>query len=1797
MRPLVHFIVILTVFLVVSCRQQDVAPGIKTSFSETVSTTQNLMFQFDQPIVSDTVVNRWLSVPYLQFEPAVKGRYFWVSRNELMFTPEVGFPGNSAVEIQFNQSLPKKSGLVKPLPEASWQVHTPWLELEKLEGYWALNGSQDQAVLRLELAFNYSVEWSLLRKHLQLSKDGVSYPVEYQKGTDAEHFSLLVRVPFQVPEEKMYLDLQLHEGLNSINGTRPLPKAIKKRFPILPPDNFSVVSVRPSFTDGRGVVDVITSQPIHAGALESFVGVNPSVDYEIEPLNNGFRLSGGFSPSTQYQILVSSKLMGVFGHHLKSDYSQTISFGRVDPVLSFVNNSCVYMSAKGKHQLGLKVLNIPKLKYSCFKIFENNLFSFFRQGKDYDWGYDGDRYYNYRFYPMNRDFGVSVFDQEIFTGDLSKEGDMSFLPFHPAQADGKPAMHGLYLVQLAHPDKVWMTDQALVSVSDLGLMVKKGQDEIFVFVHSLNDNQPVSGAEVRFISRSNQQIHTAKTNAKGVAIIKEGKKILQDFRLGMVTASKGEDYNFIILNRNQVETSRFEVGGARMADRNYDVYVYGDRDLYRPGDTMYYNLIVRTTKWQTVADLPVKIKVRNPGGKLMKTIRKQLDMQGAAHGAFVIPADASTGNWSFEMTHGDNLYLSDYTFHVEAFLPDRIRVKVETEKAVYQSGETAELHLQVNNLYGPPAVGRKYETDIFIRPQPFTAKKFPNYHFALSREHELDYERIIREGKTDENGRAIQKFTLPDDTLQGLLSGRALQTVFDETGRPVNRLLTFEIQTQERFLGIREFDHWVATNQPLPLHFIAVNREGEPQKNTPVELEVHRISWETVVESNGSTYKYRSQKRSNQVFAGELNLNSKGKDWVFTPLESGRYELRLKFPGANSYVERAFYAYGYNGNELSTYEVSRDGQVAITFDQPEYKTGEQAKVLLKSPFAGKMLVTVERDNVLEYHWLDAPNKSASFTLDLKSEHVPNVFVTATVIRPIDGLDLPLTVAHGFAGVKVQNQNKQMELRLDAPESTRSARYQTVTLKTRPNAYATIAVVDEGILQITGYQSPDSYAYFYRNRALEVQAYDLYGAIYPEYKSGVSSVGGGAGFERSGRLNPMSGKRIRLLSFWSGLLQADANGICKYTFELPRFSGALRIMANSWRGDAFGAAHQEMKVADPVVVAAALPRFATPGDVLYMPLVLTNTTKNRLELEVDIQTNAVISSQQEELKHVDLPAGKEVTLLYQMKVEDTLGLAEVKALVRFANELITQKVVLPVRPVAGLQHQVQSGWLDAGQSVTFTPFKDYLPGMARGKTFVSRSPLTELAAELVDLVGYPYGCVEQTISKAFPQIYYGDLLRVLGKEAQAGFQSPNANVNEAIQKVQRQQNYNGGFAYWPGGISRDWESVYATHFLLEAKNAGFNIDGESLKKGIRYIQRVAKNKDQAVYSFFMAGEMMKKKLARREVFYSLYTLALAGKPNYSMMNYYCNRTDLLTVDSRYLLAAAYALSGDMNRFSALLPAARFPDESRYHSGSYASNIRNRAIALNALIAADPDHVDIPEMAAVLVNDMKTARWLSTQEKAFGILALGKLAAMDNGESQHAKILQGNQTKGAFSGKDVEFTLTDIQEPIRIENDGDGRIYYYNAFSGVRASGVYQTEDKHLRVRKSYYDRFGNRLSGNSFALNDLVVVKISLQALAHDEVENVVVTDMLPACFEIENPRLEPQQELEWLSNSLDLDNLDIRDDRLLLFTSAHAQSQDFHYMVRVVAAGSWNSGPVQADAMYDGTYRSTSGGGPVRVSP
>ncbi len=1786
------------VLLISSCRKEFSDSIIEfdlESVQMEIEPKQNIKFYFTKDVDHLFTDTEWRDNDLLEFSPAVEGKIKLDGLNGILFSPIVPFQLATKYKVQMTPNFSKiknKEGKAYSVGKSrSLELHTAFLELQKTNLTWKKSSTDpSQLALLVSMNFNNPVDLEFIKKgvEIKLNDQIVSYTLTNTESSPyigleiAYNDKTVIDAPIQIVLKKI-----LALGGNEAAGKED--QTIKLTIP--EKDNFQLLDIASDHNGDSGTIYITSNMQPDEASLKQKTKIEPSVQYSLRLTNNGFAIeSSEFDILQVYKISFEEGLIGATGAKLAYPKIFETSFGNLEPKISFPESKGKYLSLNGAKNIPVALLNVNKVTVTITKVFENNIQRLMEQGNSYDYYYNEvtEEYHDYTTFETTK-LGKEVFKKEYNTSSLRTQGKLKLLQldFEDELIDKR----GIYILNVKDKDRLWLNASRIVAISDLGIICKKGLDDIYVFIHSISKAEPISGVKINFITDNNQQLTSLTTNKDGIAILNKSNRSLDGWNINMISAELKDDYNMLMLGQEaEINFANFEIKGKHNNKIGYDAFLYAERNLYRPGEDVNISGIIRDLNWKTPKGLPIEIKILMPNQRELKTIRKNINEQGAFETSITLANSAPTGKYQCELYAGDDVLIASYPFSVEEFMPDRLKLSLHVDKALYELCDEVSTDLKAENFYGTPAVDCTYNLEMSFVKSQFMAKGFENYSFNTLKG--ITQEQVFKEGKTNGDGAVITAMEFPQSLNEtGLVQCRLLATVFDESGRPVYRSESFKLNTQETYLGINCSDTYVKTNVPMDIKLASLDHSGTNAGAQNAIVEIIKYEYKTVMEkSQSGYYSYRSQKEAKNILKQTIRFNGKQKNFQYIPKLSGEYEIALYEEGNNNKAIQSFYAYGYGNTELTSYEVNTVGHIDIIADKEKYETGDRAELLFKTPFAGKLLITLEKESVLEHYFIDTDKKSAALTIPITEDLAPNVYVTATLIKPHINNEIPLTVAHGLLNLPVENKAQKLEMLITAPDKINSSTKQKIQIKTKPNAAYTIAVVDEGILQIKNYQSPDPYSYYFSNRILGVESYEIYPELMAEYSFN-DALSGGDGMDLGKRVNPLSGQRVKLVRYWSGIKKANSNGIGEIEIDIPHFSGDLRIMGVVYDGPNFGSAAKNMKVADPVVLTTSLPRFLSPGDELNLGINLSNTTEKTIVGKAKITHDDLLEITGQDEFNVELKPGQEKRVYFNAKTKNKIGITKVSTSFSDGVHNYTEKIDLPIRAAAGLQKRSGFGELKNGtkQEIVFT---DELQKDSRaGKIIVSGSPALELGRNLEYLLQYPHGCIEQTISTAFPQLYLADLITKPFGDRDPAAEARN-NIQQAIQKLQSMQNYTGALTYWPGGTESWWSSIYALHFLTEADKAGYEVPHSLVSKLEEYVLKQGKTTEKVSY---YVSKNKYQEFEPRELAYSVYVMALRGKPNFSLMNKLKADINVLTTDSQFLLGAAYELCGQHVKNPKLFQGEFISHD--YHSleGSYYSYIRDMGIALNGLIDGDPQNPNIIPLSRTLSQEVKQRSWMNTQESAFALLALGKLAHRFT-PGALGSIKSNGKEIAAYNGKTIQVNYNRLtNDQLTIESNGTQPLFYYWELEGQATENISIDKENGLELRKNYFDRWGNKINLNNVNSNDLIVVELTLSTKLGNQLKNIVITDLLPGGFEIENARLKETPKISWIKNATIPQHYDVRDDRIFIYTDASEKKSKYYYIARAVTPGSYIIGQASADAMYSNEYYSYSGAGKVVI--
>jgi uncharacterized protein YfaS (alpha-2-macroglobulin family) len=1758
--------------------------GETVSVFDVVVDRQNRQFVdilFDRPL-GEGKVDQIIDPPPATIEPALGGSWKWKDTNALRFQPSGGFPVASEYRIDLIPERLLKEGQVFS-GETSVRVRTDQFVVEGVDVLEepALEG-KGRVVFRGEIRFNYPVNPETLAPMIRLDDPKASKPVGVTLETTWESPVIGFRTEaVQKEKDERTVRLVLAGDLTPANGNAPLGKEFVQEILLGSSTRLAVRGVQALPGLQESSIQVTFSSPVSAALAEPYLKLAPQARVRLSAERNVLSITGNLQPGSTYKLTLGKGMPAADDAVLPEDYSADVQLPDLEPSVGYQSQG-MFLAASGNHTVNLESVNLPRVRMAIDRVYLNNLFFLFQYGGFFDeeYGYFGEvqQALGSRLKEVNLDLGGKRNQRKVTPLTLDRWIDTK--------------QPGLYRVSVGKPDD-WQAAQRWLLLTDLGVVVKRGPGEMLVWVSSIRDLAPVEGALVTVVSNQNQTLAQVRTDGSGIFRLSDAKALAKG-RPYMITVEKGEDFTFLLLDSMQIDTAGLDVGGAEPPGTGYQAYLYGERDIYRPGERLDGLAVVRDGSLQIPPAMPALLRHRDPQGRELETQRVRIDDSGLASFGLDLPGYALTGHHTLELVVAEKT-IGQYRFQVEEFVPDRIGVEIVPPAKRLGPGEELAYEVRGNYLFGPPAANLPVETRVRLVDLTFAPKGFEGFSFRNT-ERKLDEREVLAtQGTLDLDGKSAFRVTMPagapvPSSLEAMITAR----VSEQGGRGVAALSRLRVDPYPYYVGLRRLgEGYPQPGQEIELEYVAVSPEGKEVPSGGLRADLFKDNWNTVLRRvPGGGYRYESTRDPALVSTQTIDAGKGRGRFRLAPREFGSYRVVLTDPATRASAEVEVFVAGWGS---SPWAIKNPSRLELVLDKAEYAPGDTARVQVRAPFSGKLLLTVERDRVLatQVHMLEG--NTATIDVPISGDYRPNSYITATLVRKVGDLE-PGSAGRAFGAVvlPVDRAANKLTPGIVAPPEVRPGSELAVGVRTQPGAVVTVAAVDEGILQLVAQKTPDPFEYFYRRLALGVSAHDTFSLLLPEVKP--APPGGGEGEEGMSQYVRTEGiRRVEPVAFWSGPVTADAEGNARVTFRLPEFQGALRLMVVAIDGSRFGASEQRTRVRDPLVLLPTLPRVLSFGERLQVPVTVRNDTGRTGQVQVALATEGPVRLDGPGTQTVEVENGRERTVYFAVRTGDGPGDARFNITASGNGERTRSQTGVPVRadlfPIA----REQTG---AAKAVTELPLAEgpagqFRPGTLQRELRVGPLPLVQFSGKLEHLLQYPYGCLEQTVSQVFPLIYLADLAKALEPELfdpKKGRGDPALMIQEGMRQIATMQLPTGGFALWPGGREVwPWGSLYAAHFLVEARRAGHPVDNALHDGALRWVASQVKAK-----SAYGSEELQRAT-------YGLWILARAGRPDTGTMDYLrTKQTDKMRVESRSMLAAAYAAAGNPRAVQDLLANLGEVEQiERQTGGLVASTIRNRALVLLALLDAAPNHPRVPALVDRLSRDASEVGEWTTQEEGWALLALGQLAQRQARQPAYTgSVFVGGKKVGSFGNKPVKFNIAG-NGPVQIRMDGgyrDGAAFYHLLTRGIPTDEAYKPANAGLEVERTYLTREGKAVDLGSVRQGDLLVVKTRVRSVS-GPVQNVAIVNLLPSGLEVENPRLETTEKLPWITDAnLRPSYMDLRDDRILVFAHLPPNSwQTFYSVVRAVTPGTFRLPPVQVEAMYNPALRAAGERGEVEV--
>jgi alpha-2-macroglobulin len=1312
-------------------------------------------------------------------------------------------------------------------------------------------------------------------------------------------------------------------------------------------------------------------------------------------------------------------------------------------------------------------------------------------------------------------------------------------------------------------------------VSDIGLTTFAGEDGLSVFARSLGTAKPVANVALKLIAKNNDLLGEAVTDAEGKAVFVPG---LMRGNSGLapaaITASNGNDFVFLDMTKAGFDLSDRGVTG-RPAAGALDLYAWTERGIYRAGETVHANVIVRDSAARAVDNLPLMYVFTRPDGVEDRRMASDGSALGGHSVDLALQTNAQRGAWMMKVyTDPKGEALAEKMFLVEDFVPDRIDFDLSGGKLTI--GEPSTVDVVGRYLYGAPAAGLTMEGEIVITPTQSWAA-FPGYVFGLTEEVKSESDgRTTLEGlpALDGEGKAtidVSADGAPDTTR--LLTGNVVIRMRESGGRSVEKNLALEITPPGDMIGIKPaFEGGeVPEGSVAKFKVIAADSAGARIAMPGLKWSLVKVDQNYQWYKDGNAWKYEPVEFTSKVADGVIDASAEKEIELSSSVSWGRFRLTVESAEEDGPASSAeFYA----GYYVPAASIETPDGLEIALDKKTYNAGETAQLKISPKFAGEALITIGSERLLTTLSASVPAGGTTLSIPVSADWGAGAYVTAVLFRPGDGQESRMpSRAIGVKWLGIDPGSRKLAIALETPDKVKPNAALTVPVAVTgaapgEEAYVMLAAVDVGILNLTNYVPPAPGDWYFGQRQLGLEIRDLYGRL-------IDGSAGEMGRLRTGGDGPTASSKgapptEKLLALFSGIVRLDENGRAVVTLDVPQFNGTAKLMAVAWSKEGLGNTAKDIIIRNPVVIVASTPRFMAQGDSAQMQLDFANTDGPAGEYQLKVETTGGLSAN-EPPATVTLGQGARETVmlpLSAMQIGDgsvTVTLAHASGLsltttriipVRADTLPVTTRIEVPLAANGGgvrIDRELLSASILEGSSISIG---------------VSRNTAFDVPAMLMTLDRYPYGCAEQTTSRALPLLYVSELAKGAGLAEDPELKE---RIQGAIARVLNYQAASGSFGLWGPGSGDLWLDSYVTDFLTRAREAGYDVPEAAMMSALENLQN-ALSYDVDVKS------------QGSEIAYAVYVLARNRRASISDLRYYAESEigNFASPMSRAQLGAGLALYGDQTgaerAFSSAFELAKATPSNSGWRSDYGSALRDGAAMLALAAESQPSISSVKDMIPYLAAVRKGVRWTSTQDDAWMLLAARALT------QSNATIdidVNGENRKGAFSTR-VEGAELDIG-PVTLVNKASEPVEAVITTVGSPAQPLPAGGDG-FTIDRRYYSLDGTEVNVANVKQNDRFVVVLTVSEL-NNWPSRILVTDLLPAGFEIDNPRIVGSAELpnfNWLGQT-EYAHSEYRDDRFVAAfnrTGSENRQFSFAYVVRATTPGVYAQPAASVEDMY-----------------
>ncbi|EMF4670731.1 alpha-2-macroglobulin family protein [Providencia stuartii] len=1572
--------------------------------------------------------------------------------------------------------------------------------------------------------------------------------------------------------------------------------------------------------DGASAMVVTFSVPLYEE--QDFSQYLNLVDVKSGKLDGAWELSDNkmelrfrhLPPSRELNLTVNTGIKAINGRTIEQPFEKKLQTAQIIPTVGFASKGSL-LPSKVAQGLPVIALNVDKVDVNFFRIDEKQLPQFLSM-----WQYRSNYEYWYSEEFLNK-------TELAYTGrfDLNPDKNTRQTVLLPLKDIKELQQDGVYLAIMQKAGSYSYQFPATVfTLSDIGVSLHSYQDQVDVFTQSLAKGSALKGVELRILDEKGQLVNQATTDSEGHAKLDKlaGGKLL--------LATLDGQTSMIDLTQPALDLSEFDISGPTGYAKQF--FVFGPRDLYRPGELLLVNGLLRDGDGNPLKAQPVKVDVLKTDGQVVRSFvwQPEKDHDGLYQYQYEIPQSAETGGWSLRFDLGDGSPLRYYKFNVEDFMPERMALDVTTKDKPILNNQPVEFDIQGRYLYGAPAAGNELQGQIFIRPDREAVAKLPGFEFGFASEEGLQRKLDEFDLTLDDTGETA--ISVPQSNWESLRSPIkviAQVSLLEAGGRPVTRRAEQAVWPAREMVGIRPLfnkkeiydyrtDRYaqrynVDENSLAEFELVFADAAGnklEANNLTARLIYERRDYYWNWSESGGWTSNYDQK---DLVMANENIKISQGQTTkVSFPVDWGAFRLEVINENNQLVTSLPFWAgYSWQDNTGGNGAVRPD-QVKLSLNKPAYLPGEKAKVRVESPKAGKGYILLESSNgPLWWQEIDVPEKGMEIEVPVNKEWARHdLYITAVVVRPgDDSKEATVKRAIGVLHLPLADENRKIGLALSAPTQMRPN--QDLIVKVKATAQdgkplpekvnVLLSAVDTGVLNITDFKTPDPYDAFFGRKRYSVDQYDVYGHLIEGQGKLANLRFGGDGEDTSldrGGMKPLT--EVQIIAEQAAPVTLDKNGEGEISLPIPDFNGELRVMAQAWNEKDFGHADSKVVVAAPLITQMSMPRFMAGGDKSYFALDLTNTTDNTQNVTVTFKASGMVKLEGTATKELALVKGKRTTVTLPVRADYGYGQGEVsmtingidlpdESLKAYSN---SWKVgVRPAQPAETVSYAVA---IEPGEqwSLPTENLQGLSPNTLEGQVLLTSRPPLQIARYIRELFAYPYGCLEQTISGLYPSLYSSQAeLNKLGIKSQTDDDRRKA-IELGIPHLLSMQRPDGGFSLWDrNGREEYWLTAYAADFLNRANQRGYAVPKEALTNANSRLLSYLQDGNQINYPY--VDDQSAARFAAQA--YAGLVLATQQKaPLGALRQLYSRSQEANSGLPLVQLGIALNLMGDKTRGDNVIADGLKKQRARYsYSGDYGSIIRDDAMIVALLNEYQLMTKARDQKLQMLSNNLVSQQYFSTQES--NALYLAGRYYVNNTETPWKAVINGQQPPMTSDKPINEFlTKEQLKTGYSIENTGTNTLYGqlnvvgYPLYTPTPSSNV-------LNVKRTYLDLQGRPISLDRLRTGEMVVVKLEVNA--SQRVPDALVVDLLPAGLELENQNLanssanlsETAPNLQEVIDDMQqsqVNHMEYRDDRFVAAVEVEQyRPTTLVYLARAVTPGVYSIPAPQVESMYVPEWR------------